>query len=144
MAYQETAKEEEAGKTGSKVLDIVETIITQRKDARKKHADWRDEARELYRFYSGDQWPSEDKAKLEETHRPMVTFNRVGPFIDAIVGQELNDRKEVRYLPGKANLEISHHYGLHRFREFGAVIIDCVNRDYCKKLIQFYLVGLLP
>ena len=35
----------------------------------------------------------------------------------------------------KFNIEISHHYGLRRFREFGAVIIDCVNREYCKKLI---------
>ena len=32
-------------------------------------------------------------------------------------------------------IEISHHYGLERFREFGAVIIDCINREYCKKLI---------
>jgi sialic acid synthase SpsE/D-lyxose ketol-isomerase len=32
-------------------------------------------------------------------------------------------------------IELSHHYGLDRFREFGAVIIDCVNRTYCKKLI---------
>jgi N-acetylneuraminate synthase len=33
------------------------------------------------------------------------------------------------------NIELSHHYGLRRFREFGAVIIDCINRAYCKKLI---------
>jgi len=32
-------------------------------------------------------------------------------------------------------IELSHHYGLDRFREFGAVIIDCVNRAHCKKLI---------
>lgn len=38
-------------------------------------------------------------------------------------------------ISGKANIEISHHYGLERFREFGAVIIDCINREYCKKLI---------
>jgi N-acetylneuraminate synthase len=31
--------------------------------------------------------------------------------------------------------EISHHYGLERFREFGAILIDIINRDYCKKLI---------
>ena len=31
--------------------------------------------------------------------------------------------------------EISHHYGLQRFREFGAILIDIINRDYCKKLI---------
>jgi len=33
------------------------------------------------------------------------------------------------------SIEISHHYGLKRFREFGCVIIDCINRAYCKKLI---------
>lgn len=32
-------------------------------------------------------------------------------------------------------LEISHHYGIDRFHEFGAVLINCVNRSYCKKLI---------
>lgn len=32
-------------------------------------------------------------------------------------------------------VELSHHYGIERFREFGAVIINCINRTYCKKLI---------
>ncbi len=35
----------------------------------------------------------------------------------------------------KSNIEISHHYGIDRFREFGAVIIDVINRKYCKKLL---------
>lgn len=35
----------------------------------------------------------------------------------------------------ESSVEISHHYGLERFREFGAVIIDVINRDYCKKLL---------
>lgn len=34
-----------------------------------------------------------------------------------------------------ASIEISHHYGLNRFREFGAVIITCINRDYAKKYV---------
>ena len=34
-----------------------------------------------------------------------------------------------------SEIEISHHYGLKRFREFGAVIINIFNRTYCKKLI---------
>lgn len=38
-------------------------------------------------------------------------------------------------VPGKAALEISHHYGLDRFNEFGITMITVVNRDYCKKLI---------
>jgi N-acetylneuraminate synthase len=44
--------------------------------------------------------------------------------------------KNERIFVGKdSSIEISHHYGLERFREFGAVIIDCINREYCKKLI---------
>ena len=35
----------------------------------------------------------------------------------------------------ESSVELSHHYGLDRFREFGAVIIDVINRKYCKKLI---------
>lgn len=37
--------------------------------------------------------------------------------------------------PGKADLEISHHYGLDRFYDFGITMITVVNREYCKKLI---------
>jgi N-acetylneuraminate synthase len=35
----------------------------------------------------------------------------------------------------ESSVELSHHYGLERFREFGAIIIDVINREYCKKLI---------
>ncbi len=34
-----------------------------------------------------------------------------------------------------ASIEISHHYGIERFREFGAVIITCINREYAKKYV---------
>ena len=34
-----------------------------------------------------------------------------------------------------AEVEISHHYGLDRFEETGATIVNIVNRAYCKKLI---------
>lgn len=38
-------------------------------------------------------------------------------------------------VPGKAQLEISHHYGLDRFFDFGITMVTVVNREYCKKLI---------
>lgn len=38
-------------------------------------------------------------------------------------------------VPGGADLEISHHYGLDRFDEVGLVLITVVNRCYCKKLL---------
>lgn len=37
-------------------------------------------------------------------------------------------------------MEVSHHYGLARFREYGCFLITCIDRDYCKKIIvQFPL-----
>ncbi len=38
-------------------------------------------------------------------------------------------------VPGGVELEISHHYGLEKFDEFGLVMLTVVNRDYCKKLL---------
>ena len=38
-------------------------------------------------------------------------------------------------VPGEADLEISHHYGIERFAEFGTTLITVINREYCKKLI---------
>jgi len=39
------------------------------------------------------------------------------------------------HINSDASIEISHHYGLKRFREYGAVIITCINRTYAKKLV---------
>lgn len=38
-------------------------------------------------------------------------------------------------LPDRLDFEISHHYGIERFEECGACIINIVNREYCKKLL---------
>lgn len=38
-------------------------------------------------------------------------------------------------LPGKVELELSHHYGIDKYEEYGAAILNCINREYCKKLI---------
>lgn len=38
-------------------------------------------------------------------------------------------------LSNKLELEISHHYGIENYYKYGAAIITCVNREYCKKLI---------
>jgi sialic acid synthase SpsE/mannose-6-phosphate isomerase-like protein (cupin superfamily) len=38
-------------------------------------------------------------------------------------------------VPGEAQLEISHHFGIDRFHEIGCTIFTVINREYCKKLI---------
>ena len=44
-------------------------------------------------------------------------------------------RKSHIVVPGKSELEISHHYGMDHFDDYGIVMITVVNREYCKKLI---------
>ena len=48
--------------------------------------------------------------------------------------KSLLERADVT-IPGKAELEISHHYGIEKFYETGITMITVVNREYCKKLI---------
>lgn len=38
-------------------------------------------------------------------------------------------------LPNKLEFELSHHYGIENFEQWGAALINCINREYCKKLI---------
>lgn len=45
----------------------------------------------------------------------------------------LNEARIV--LNSEFTTEYSHHHGISNFREVGAIIINCVNRSYCKKLI---------
>ena len=38
-------------------------------------------------------------------------------------------------LQNKLELELSHHYGIDKFDKWGCSIINCINREYCKKII---------
>ncbi len=56
--------------------------------------------------------------------------------VSAIVQQVKALLREAHIVaPGKADLEISHHYGLEQFDRYGLVLMTVVNREYCKKLI---------
>lgn len=78
---------------------IVAQVYKDRKAHAKHAANWRQEAREAFEYLAGEQWDSEDKARLEEQARPIVVFNRVAPIIDAVTGYEINNSQEVRYRP---------------------------------------------
>ncbi len=67
------------------------------------------------------------------TEQPKVTG--VG-----IVRSAVHDAKGMLYEAGIAlgtdfEVEISHHYGMKHFRQTGAIIINIINREYCKKYI---------
>ncbi|MDI9509461.1 MAG: N-acetylneuraminate synthase family protein [Bacillota bacterium] len=57
-------------------------------------------------------------------------------FIRSVV----HDAKGILFESGIAlgsefEVELSHHYGVKHFRQYGAVIVNIINREYCKKLI---------
>ena len=66
-----------------------------------RHAqEWRKEAREdfgvLFRAISGR---TKDRQALASQMRPALMFNRIAPRVNAVVGSEINNRREVRYIP---------------------------------------------
>lgn len=61
--------------------------------------EWRKEAKEDFDFYAGRQWSEDDLNTLKSQKRPALTFGRIGPLVNAIVGSEINNRREVRYFP---------------------------------------------
>ncbi|UNE55348.1 portal protein [Bartonella machadoae] len=66
---------------------------------------WREHAREDFAFYNGDQWNEKDLSVLKEQRRPVMTFNRIAPLVNAVVGSERNNKREVQFIPrqiGKA------------------------------------------
>lgn len=60
---------------------------------------WRKGAKEDFAFYAGDQWSPEDKDALAAKNRLPVVFNRLSPLVNAVVGSEINNRREVQYYP---------------------------------------------
>ena len=66
---------------------------------RSNWTKWRKEAQEDFEFYSGEQWSDDDRRVLDSKGRPVIVFNRVAPLVNAVVGAEVNNRREVRYIP---------------------------------------------
>ena len=76
----------------------LEKVRSCHKAAKQHQRRWRVEALEAYDFRDGRQWSEDDKATLEADDRPMVTFNRMSPYFDAVQGTEINNRQEIKYL----------------------------------------------
>lgn len=83
-------------KIGSPVPDVVIDLFL---DDKRHTDDWRDEAIHAYDFVAGRQWTDEEIKKLKAQKRPVVVFNRTKTVIDAVSGNEIGNRREVRYIP---------------------------------------------
>ena len=62
------------------------------------------------------------------------------PPLDHIIKKAVHEVKAMLHqaevhLNTDFKIEYSHHYGVENFRKVGAVLVDIVNREYCKKII---------
>ena len=72
--------------------------------------------------------------KADEPLMKNNVTNEKSDIIESIVSGVNTLLNEAKIpLSGLEKVQISCHYGLQKFDEFGAVIIDKINREYCKK-----------
>lgn len=69
---------------------------------------------------------------------PIRPFRQIG--LANIIYTAIHEAKSLLYearifLRGDFKVELSHHYGIDKFRDIGALIINVINREYCKKLL---------
>jgi hypothetical protein len=60
---------------------------------------WREQAREWYAYVGGEQWTDGERAEMEGSEKIPVTFNLIGPVIDAVQGAEIQNRQQVQFYP---------------------------------------------
>ena len=69
------------------------------RDLDEHWSDWIKEARECNRFAAGHQYTETERRQIEAGQKIPVTFNRIGPVIDAVVGSEIQGRQQTQYHP---------------------------------------------
>ncbi|HUU44708.1 MAG TPA: hypothetical protein VM118_03155 [Acidobacteriota bacterium] len=89
----------EAENTRDEDEDIVTTVHRNFKAARDHSSEWREHARDSFDMDAGRQWDEDTIAEMAEQNRVPVTFNRISRVISAIVGTQIQNRQETRYIP---------------------------------------------
>src|SRR5262245_9579125 len=60
---------------------------------------WHTEAKEDYKYRAGDQLSDTDKQVMKDAERVNLVFNRIDQVSDGVIGSEITNRQEVRYIP---------------------------------------------
>lgn len=61
---------------------------------------WRSEVfKPAYAAFAGDAWDPIAKQQAQKELRPALSFNRTAPIVNAVSGQQIANRQEVRFIP---------------------------------------------
>lgn len=80
-------------------------------------------------------------SKDYKSNEPVFEKPKADTYLDVreIIHQAKGMLEEANVvLNSEAKIELSHHYGLNKFYKFGCLIVNLVNREYCKKIIIVY------
>ena len=69
------------------------------RESRDHSAEWRQMAPKWYDLVANRQWDKDDIEALEEHDRIPVVINRVARTVNAIIGTQVSNRQETRYIP---------------------------------------------
>lgn len=67
---------------------------------REPHRVWAEQAVKSVEYIRGKQWPEDVLRKLAAEGRPGLTLNRIRPGLRLLIGYYLQNRTDVRFLPG--------------------------------------------
>jgi len=96
------------------------------------------------------QMTSEDFSKHSLKYVSLDSYNKNDPIINYVIEKSDINRVTISDLLHKikallsqariiinedSNIELSHHYGIENIANTGAVLIDCINQEYCKKIL---------
>lgn len=88
--------------------DLVSDFRDRDSEASEEYKKFLKEAKLDYGFYGGHQWNEEDSRLMDLERRPYVTFNQTRPVVDVVVGSEITNRFDIKYLarsPGDESRE---------------------------------------
>lgn len=63
------------------------------------HREFLEKAHICENFWAGNQWSTEDKAKLTAVGRPAMTINKILSTIATVLGEQINNRTEIAFKP---------------------------------------------
>lgn len=63
------------------------------------HAKYVAKADRCEKFFAGEQWEEEDRAKLAAVQRPVLTINKILSTVSNVLGEQINNRAEINFRP---------------------------------------------
>lgn len=88
---EDSPENEDARAMGQRVLRTVENSAGMQRS-------WQQVAKEAYRYYDGHQWDDYDRMIMQQSRRPILTFNEIKKVIRGICGLERMNRTDVRFV----------------------------------------------